>query len=75
MCAKSCNTENEERLFGQAKAIALNTTNRRLGNILPNILLRLQAKQQVKELFKEQGLRVTRLVLKPGQYTLPKTQG
>ena len=54
MCAKSCNTENEERLFGQAKAIALSTINRRPGNILPNILLRLQAKQQVKELFKEQ---------------------
>ena len=41
MCLKSCNTENEERLFGQAKASALNTTNRKPGNILPNILLRL----------------------------------
>ena len=54
MCVKSCNAENEERLFGQAKAIASSTTNRKPGNILPNVLLRLQAKQQVKELFKEQ---------------------
>lgn len=54
MCVKSTNTENEERLFGQAKAIALSTTNRKPGNILPNILLKLQAKQQAKEMFKEQ---------------------
>ena len=55
MCLKSCNAENEERLFGQAKAIALSTTNRRPGNILPNILLRLQAKQQQSEMFKAQN--------------------
>ena len=55
MCLKSCNAENEERLFGQAKAIALNTTNRRPGNILPNVLLRLQAKQQQNEMFKAQN--------------------
>lgn len=50
---KSTNAENEERLFGQAKAIALSTTNRKPSNILPNILLRLQAKR-AKDMFKEQ---------------------
>ena len=32
--------------FGQAKQIALNTTNRKQNNIIPEILLRLQMKQQ-----------------------------
>jgi hypothetical protein len=38
------NIENEERIFQQAKTIA-NTTNRKPENVLPSILLRLQAKQ------------------------------
>ena len=46
MCLCSCNTECEERLFGQAKAIAQSTTNRQPSTIIPNILLRLQAKQR-----------------------------
>lgn len=46
MCLRSCNTECEERLFGQAKAIALTTTNRQPSTTIPNILLRLQAKQK-----------------------------
>ena len=62
---KSTNAENEERneerLFGQAKAIALSTSNRKPGNILPNILLRLQAKQQAKEMFKEQTSKCNRI--------------
>ena len=44
VCLKSCNAEHEERLFDQGKWIAENTTNRKPENILPNVLLRLQAK-------------------------------
>ena len=46
MSLRSCNAECEERLFGQAKAIAQGTTNRQPNTIVPNILLRLQAKQK-----------------------------
>ncbi len=48
MSLKSCNAEHEERLFGQAKDIA---TNRKPENIVPNILLRLQAKQKRKDMY------------------------
>ena len=48
---KSTNTEHEERLFGQAKEIAHRATNRQPNNIVPNILLRLQAKQKTKALY------------------------
>ena len=51
MSLKSCNSEHEERLFGQAKNIATATSNRKPENIIPNILLRLQAKQKQKELY------------------------
>ena len=46
MCLRSCNAEFEERLFGQAKAIAQATTKKQPNTIIPNILLRLQAKQR-----------------------------
>ncbi len=39
VCQKSINTENQERLFGQGRAIALATTNRQSQSIIPNILL------------------------------------
>lgn len=45
MCLSSCNTECEERLFGQAKSIAQESMNRQPNTTIPNILLRLQAKQ------------------------------
>ena len=48
---RSCNSECEERLFGQAKAIAQGTTNRQPHTIVPNILLRLQAKQKKGRMF------------------------
>ena len=49
---KSANTEHEERLFGQAKQIVNNASNRHPNNVIPNILLRLQAKQMKKDLYK-----------------------
>ena len=51
MSLKSCNAEHEERLFGQAKDIATATSNRKPENIVPNILLRLQAKQKRKDMY------------------------
>ena len=51
MSLRSCNAECEERLFGQAKAIAQGTTNRQPNTIVPNILLRLQAKQKKGGMF------------------------
>ena len=51
MSLRSCNAEHEERLFGQAKEIATATTNRKPESIVPNILLRLQAKQKRNDLY------------------------
>ncbi len=51
MSLKSCNAEHEERLFGQAKDIATATSNRKPENIVPNILLRVQAKQKTKDMY------------------------
>jgi hypothetical protein len=49
LCLKSANTEHEERLFGQAKNMVQTTTN---SNVIPNILLRLQAKRMKGEMYK-----------------------
>ena len=40
MSLRSCNAECEERLFGQAKAIAQATTNRQASTIIPNIFFK-----------------------------------
>ena len=45
VCLRSVNTENQEHLFQQAKKIAASTTNRKPENVIPSIMLRLQAKQ------------------------------
>ena len=45
ICLRSVNTENQERLFQQAKKIAISTTNRKPENVIPSIMLRPQAKQ------------------------------
>lgn len=45
-CLRSLNTENQERLFGQSRAIAETCTNHHPDNIIPQIMLRLQAKQE-----------------------------
>ena len=44
---KSVNTENQERLFGQARRIAAATSSRKPAHMITNTLLRLQAKQKV----------------------------
>ena len=45
VCLRSVNAESQERLFQQAKQIASNCTNRKPENVLPSVLIRLQAKQ------------------------------
>lgn len=52
LCLNSANTEHEERLFGQAKNMVQTTTNRQPNNVIPNILLRLQAKRMKGEMYK-----------------------
>ena len=44
-CLRSVNTENQECIFQQAKTIAAATTNRQPENVIPSIMLRLQAKE------------------------------
>ena len=44
ICLRSVNTENQERLFQQAKAIAKNCSNRKPNNVITSIVLSLQAK-------------------------------
>ena len=44
-CLRSLNTEGQERLFGQARTIAEACTNHHPDNAIPQLMLRLQAKQ------------------------------
>ena len=48
-CVRSLNTKNQERLFGQARSIAERCTNHHPDNVIPKIMLRLQAKQEQHE--------------------------
>jgi len=52
VCLKSINTENQEHLFRQARQIVSTTTNRQPQNIIPSALLRLQAKNEYKQIQK-----------------------
>ncbi len=63
LCLKSANTEHEERLFGQAKGLVQGTTNRQPQTVIPNVLLRLQAKRtvgSVYQTFQEEQSRVSK---------------
>ena len=48
-CLRSLNTENRERLFGQARRIAETCTNHHAQNVIPQVMLRLQAKQEQRQ--------------------------
>ena len=50
MCLRSVNAEHQERLFGQARHIASSTSNRKPNNVIPTILLRLQARRDLGQL-------------------------
>ena len=45
ICMKSTNAEHEQRLFGQAKDIALRTTDRKANSIIPHILMRNKSRE------------------------------
>ena len=47
VCLRSTNAESQERLFSQAKHIGLKATNRKAANVLPTILICMQARQTV----------------------------
>ena len=47
VCLRSMNAESQEHLFSQAKHIGLRATNRTPENVLPTILICMQAKQKV----------------------------
>lgn len=47
VCLRSTNSESQERLFSQAKHIGMKATNRKPENVLPTILLSMQAKQKM----------------------------
>ena len=49
-CQRSLNTEGQERLFGQARLIGETCTNHHPDNVIPQIMLRLQAKQEQREI-------------------------
>ena len=44
VCLRSVNAENQERMFQQAKQVASACSNRKPENVIPNVLLRVQAK-------------------------------
>ena len=50
VCLRSLNTESEERLFGQSRKIAELCTNHHPDEIIPHIMLRLQAMQEKHEI-------------------------
>ena len=47
VCLRSTNAESQERRFSQAKHIGLKSTNRKPENVLPTILMCMQARQSV----------------------------
>ena len=71
LCALDPVMQKMKRLFGLAKAIALNTTNRQPSNILPPIIMRLQVKLQQNEMFKSQNQQCNAGTL--DQCTSPRT--
>ena len=46
---RSLNTEHQERLFGQARTIAQNCTNHHADQVIPTVILRIQATQEKHE--------------------------
>ncbi len=61
VCLRSVNTENQERIFQQAKQIAKSATNRQPSNVIPTLLPRLQAKQLTGKLSTSMGNGETRV--------------
>ncbi len=72
VCLRSVNAESQERLFSQAKHISVRATNRKPENVLPTILLSMQAKQKTGEpleCMKKQESMVSAVGAKVPEYT------
>ena len=72
-CLRSTNAESQERLFSQAKHISLRATNREPENVLPTILLSLQARQRSGEV--QQSLKKQETIVSSIAKNLPPFQG
>jgi len=46
ICLRSLNTEMQERMFGQCKAITRSTSNQHSDHVIPNIMIRIQEAQK-----------------------------
>jgi len=46
ICLRSLNTEMQERMFGQCKAITRSTSNQHSDHVIPNIMIRIQEEQK-----------------------------
>ena len=74
VCLRSCNTEYEERLFGQVRRVAESCTNRQPQNVLSQVFIRLQVlltqgSVKVKE---TKVVRAARSLTPYGGTTIPK---
>ena len=70
VCLRSTNSESQERLFSQAKHISMRATNRKPENVLPTILLSMQAKQKMDTPQRDQESMVSAVASK-----VPKFKG
>ena len=70
---RSTNAESQERLFSQAKHISLRATNRKTENVLPTILLSLQAREKIGDI--EQYVRKQDSIVSSVGKRLPPFEG
>ena len=73
VCLRSINAESQERLFSQAKHISLRATSRKPENVLPAILLSLQARQKSNET--QQSVQKQETIVSSVAKSLPPYQG
>ena len=73
VCLRSTNAESQERLFSQAKHISLRATNRKPENVLPTILLSLQARGKMGDT--QQSVRKQDSIVSSAAKRLPPFEG
>ena len=70
---RSTNAESQERLFSQAKHVSHRATNRKLENVLPTILLSLQAREKLRDM--QQSIRRQDSIVPAVAKRLPPFEG
>ena len=73
VCLRSTNAESQERLFSQAKHISLRATSRKPENVLPTILLSLQAREKLGDM--QQSIRKQDSIVSAVAKKLPPFEG